>query len=151
MNHFEMQSNNFEKICSIILESRNIFNNLTNEVLNQENTKKSIIEIEQDAYENVKNETPYRLDDIKHYELIEICEKISHINSIVTSNNLRLVLIKYIYPQLLLVGILDNALSLLIMVKTFKKERKENRNFSFCFSIVSLADLSILLFGCLRE
>ena len=68
-----------------------------------------------------------------------------------TKNDAKFYLIKYIYPQLLLVGILDNALSLLIMVKTFKKERKENRNFSFCFSIVSLADLSILLFGCLRE
>ena len=80
----------------------------------------------------------------------EIMEKLQQLIAKNSDSIIKLKLIQIIYPSLLLIGILGNCLCLLFMVKTYKKERRENRNFSFCFSMICLADLLILLFGTLR-
>ena len=59
-------------------------------------------------------------------------------------------IIKYIYPIILTVGIIGNILSIILMIKTYKK-KKYSCNFSFNLIALSIADLSVLIFGCFRE
>jgi hypothetical protein len=80
--------------------------------------------------------------------MLEKLQKLTETNS---EGMIKLKLIQYIYPSLFIIGILGNFLCLWLMIKTYKKERRENRNFSFCFSMICCADLSVLLFGALRE
>ena len=85
----------------------------------------------------------------KASSFLEILEKLEQL--INSESIFKLKLVKIIYPPLCLLGIFGNFICLLFMIKSYKKERKENRNFSFCFSMLCGADLSTLVFGCLRE
>jgi hypothetical protein len=88
-----------------------------------------------------------------------------------TSNMIRLILIQYFYPIILVVGILGNLVAFLAMLRknnieckyqnnnllfSSKKRRSFNckqpiHTFSFCLAILCLADFFILVFGCLHE
>ena len=59
-------------------------------------------------------------------------------------------IIKYIYPIILTVGIIGNILSIILMIKTYKR-KKYSCKFSFNLIALSIADLSVLIFGCFRE
>ena len=72
----------------------------------------------------------------------EIMEKLQQLIAKNSDSIIKLKLIQSIYPSLLLIGILGNCLCLLFMIKTYKKERRENRNFSFCFSMISKINMT---------
>ena len=60
------------------------------------------------------------------------------------------ILIKYIYPIILIFGILGNIISLMVMIRIYKR-KKNFHKFSLNLAALSLADLAVLLFGCFRE
>ena len=58
---------------------------------------------------------------------------------------------KFVYPILIILGLLGNSLSLLAIIKIKQRKTKANRNFSNCLVILCLIDICLLFFGCLRE
>ncbi len=95
--------------------------------------------------------------------------------NVTMSNEIRLGLIKYFYPIILLVGLLGNLVSFVAMLRKNSIECKyivtytdtssstnssRNKNhyskqpphtFSFCLAMLCMADFFILVFGCLHE
>ena len=65
-------------------------------------------------------------------------------------NSFKHSLIKYIYPVILIFGILGNIVSLMVMIRIYKR-KKNFHKFSLNLAALSLADLAVLLFGCFRE
>ena len=59
-------------------------------------------------------------------------------------------IIKYTYPIILFVGIIGNILSFIIMLKIYRRKRVSYK-FAINLIALSLADLSVLIFGCFRE
>ena len=140
-----MKLKEFEKICSLLLslEPTELFENLTQ--------KSSQAKINFDDFENLQQQNDEDVLTVYQVQFGEMCQRIDEINLIEKIDILKLNLIKYFYPSLLILGILGNLLCLLLMLKAYTKERKENRNFSFCFSMICFSDLLILVFGCFRE
>lgn len=66
------------------------------------------------------------------------------------SKLVKLNLIKYAYPCLFLFGIMGNILSLIVMIRVCFKN-KHFKIFAFSLAILAVADLTVLIFGCLRE
>ena len=64
---------------------------------------------------------------------------------------IRYVLITYVYPVLIIFGILGNSFSFLALSKIGRTKIKSNRNFTFCLATLCLTDMCLLVFGCLRE
>ena len=64
------------------------------------------------------------------------------------SNRIKLDLIKYVYPFLIVFGLLGNLLSFKVMLKRFRCEKEKS---SLSLAILSLADLAIILLGPTRE
>ena len=76
------------------------------------------------------------------------------------SNLVRYNLVKFIYPVLLVFGLLGNFISFLAMLKKYKTETKYNKymnnknkphTFSFCLALLCMADFFLLIVGCLSE
>lgn len=59
-------------------------------------------------------------------------------------------IIKYTYPIILFVGVIGNILSFIIMLKIYRRKRVSYK-FAINLIALSLADLSVLIFGCFRE
>ena len=59
-------------------------------------------------------------------------------------------IIKYIYPIILTIGIIGNILSIILMIKAYKI-KKYSCKFLINLIVLSIADLSVLIFGCFRE
>ena len=68
-------------------------------------------------------------------------------------DTLKLYLVQYFYPVMILFGIVGNSLCLLLLVRNYRSKAKKhsNNNFSFCLAILCCADLAVIIFGCLRE
>lgn len=60
------------------------------------------------------------------------------------------ILVKYCYPLLLLFGLSGNALTFLVMCRVHCRKRNFQK-FSLSLGTLALADLAILIFGCLVE
>jgi hypothetical protein len=93
--------------------------------------------------------------------------------NVTMSNEIRLGLIKYFYPIILLVGLFGNLVSFVAMLRknsveckyivtTYTDSSSNSRNknhyckqpphtFSFCLAMLCMADFFILVFGCLHE
>lgn len=84
----------------------------------------------------------------------------SYVESICSAMPLKLVktksdlikynLIKFVYPVLLLFGIVGNLISLLVMVRIYYRG-KNFKQFALSLAALSIADLGILVFACLME
>jgi hypothetical protein len=59
-------------------------------------------------------------------------------------------LLKFIYPILLLFGIIGNLISFLVMVRIYYRG-KNFKQFALSLAALSIADLGILVFACLME
>ena len=78
-----------------------------------------------------------------------LCEKYDLMNEEFSYNAQRLFYVKHFYPIILFFGIVSNIWSFVIMIKIYKQ--KKNAKFALSLSILSLADLAVLLFGCLSD
>ena len=67
------------------------------------------------------------------------------------NNQVNIFILKYIYPAILVFGLLGNLISLIIMIKIYKNKKKTRFRFSLNLAALSLADLAVLIFGCFRE
>jgi hypothetical protein len=67
-----------------------------------------------------------------------------------SENEIKKNLIKYVYPIIIVFGLLGNILSFMVMHRIHRK-KKNFQKFSLNLATLSLADLGVLLFGCLRE
>ena len=68
----------------------------------------------------------------------------------VDSEKLRISLIKYLYPVILLLGLFGNLITFSVMIKIYKRG-KNFKKLALSLAALSIADLSILIFGCGRE
>ena len=59
-------------------------------------------------------------------------------------------IIKYTFPIILTVGVIGNIISIIILIKTYKR-KKHSCKFLINLIALSIADLSVLIFGCFRE
>ena len=59
-------------------------------------------------------------------------------------------IVKIAYPILLVLGILGNLVSIMVMIKMYKRKNKSNR-YSINLAALAFADLVVLIFGCFRE
>ena len=84
----------------------------------------------------------------KYFNLV--CEKREIINENVHSNLIKLNIVKYIYPIILIFGLLGNVISLAVMIRIYRR-KKHSYKFSFNLAALSIADLAVLIFGCFRE
>ena len=135
---------NYKKLCLNINQLNWIGTSLNNNnsFLFESNEKINLLnEI------NIENHTVF--DDAKS-NLFIFCEesnenKINH-----TQLHLKSIIIKYIYPIIIIFGLLGNMMSFVMMVRVNKRKKNLYR-FSFNLAILSLADLAVLVFGCFRE
>lgn len=67
-----------------------------------------------------------------------------------TGDAFKLTLIKYTYPIILIFGLFGNVISFIVMLRIYNK-RKNFLNFSLSLATLALADIVVLIFGCLRE
>ncbi len=72
-------------------------------------------------------------------------------NKLTPHSQLKHNLIKYIYPILIIFGILGNLMALYILLKKAKLMVKFSRNFSFTVANLCVAHLFMIVLGCLRE
>ena len=68
----------------------------------------------------------------------------------IQSDQIKLSILKYVYPIILVFGILGNIVSLTVMIKIYIKKRGLY-GFTLNLAALSLADLAVLIFGCFRE
>lgn len=94
-----------------------------------------------------------RLEENKLESLVAVCMKFKYYPeptnatvSFLTSH----MLTKYCYPLLLLFGVTGNLLTFLVMCRVHKRKRSFQK-FSLSLGTLALADLAILIFGCLIE
>ena len=59
-------------------------------------------------------------------------------------------IIKYTYPVILTIGVIGNIVSIILLIKTYKR-KKYSCKFLINLIALSIADLSVLIFGCFRE
>ena len=69
----------------------------------------------------------------------------------VQPNGFKFGLLKYVYPILIVFGILGNSLSFLALIKINRMTKKSNRKFTVCLAILCFCDLILVIFSCLRE
>lgn len=86
-----------------------------------------------------------------------ICEELflpsntsSSESTTLNSSQLKLVLLKWVYPFLLLLGITGNLVTLFVMIRVHRRDTVFKK-FSICLAALSVADLNVMLFGCARE
>lgn len=83
-----------------------------------------------------------------------ICENYYYSSSQPKSSSARSALnqslIKYIYPVLLVLGVLGNLISFLALLRIYSR-RKGHLKFSLSLAALALTDLVVMLIGCLRE
>ena len=106
-------------------------------------------------YDNYDNTEP-QLNTSYQKQILVSCIKMHEFDSIHAQRSLfRLALAKYVYPFLLLFGIVGNLASFLAMLNKCKSEksspRKHLHTFSLCLAILCFADLVILIVGGLSE
>ena len=111
-------------------------------------------------------------NDFDHANILELCSKVSDLHQSVSSSPsytdksglnqtallelsfVRLVrhnLITYVYPFLLVFGLIGNAISFVAMLKRFRADKKSPNTLSFCLAILCLADFGVLLLACFNE
>lgn len=79
-----------------------------------------------------------------------ICSKLEHDAESVNSPITGYLFIKYSYPLLLLFGLCGNALTFLVMCRVHNRKRNFQK-FSLSLGTLALADIAILIFGCLID
>lgn len=155
-----LELNNIEQICStldvIYLKNKTSEVNQLPVLFNMENNTTLMSRDKYEAYDFSldSEDSLYQNLNLNLTDILPLCGKfIQKFQYMRTFNYLRYNLIKYLYPVLLVFGILGNILSAIVMIKIFKSRKKNanNRNFSFCLAILCLSDCAILLFGCFRE
>ena len=87
-------------------------------------------------------------DQILNYVKM-LCENYDMLNSESLVFSYKSILIYYLYPIILIFGILGNVISFLVMVKIYRL--KKNCKFALDLATISFADLAVLIFGCFRE
>ena len=88
-------------------------------------------------------------DQMEKYVNI-ICEKRDDFNLFLYQNSIKLYILKYVYPLLLAFGMLGNIISIVVMIRIYRR-KKHSYKFSFNLAALSIADLAVLIFGCFRE
>ena len=78
------------------------------------------------------------------------CEKTEIINENVHPNLTKLNIVTYIYPIILIFGLLGNMISLAAMIRIYRR-KKHSCKFAFNFAALSMANLGVLAFECFRE
>lgn len=119
--------------------------------------------------ENYQNDTLFIIDIISKYHQINsnlesngsmLSSILEYFKSICASYNEKQIkrdsdllivnLIKHFYPIILVFGILGNFVTFLTMLRIYNR-RKNFQKFCFSLAALALADLFVLLVGCLRE
>ena len=103
--------------------------------------------------------TEFSMDIMQCMKSLEVYDDVSMIKMLCDKYNLmieefsynlyRLFYVKYFYPVLLTLGVLSNICSFFIMLKIYNQ--KKNSKFALTLAILSLADLAVLIFGCMTE
>ena len=147
--------NSLGKICSILQESssQTDFHNLTIGAFNATtlSANRWLTTTAKQAVSHSSHDMFDFEEPVIYTNFLKVCEKVDQIFDYNSADNIRPILIKWIYPILLLFGIVGNGLPLVLMVKIYKSKKKENRNFSLCLAVLCIADLSVLLFAGLLE
>ena len=89
-----------------------------------------------------KNST--RIRQIDFAKFLYFCKNLTSFNF------MSFTLVKFLTPFLICLGVVGNILCLLVMIKKYRSKTKL-KNFSLCLAMLCLADLTLVLFGCLRE
>ena len=114
----------------------------------------SVIAIEFGLNFNYFNDFDYFDKSIKESIEIQMNQSTKVLNQNKTTKNkqksINFSIIKYIYPIILTVGIIGNILSIILLIKTYKR-KKYSCKFLINLIVLSIADLSVLIFGCFRE
>lgn len=79
----------------------------------------------------------------------EISHQIFFCRDYILKNDLKMYLIKYLYPVIFSLGLLANAVSFVLMIKVHNK--RVYKIFPLTLAILCLSDCFILIFDCLRE
>lgn len=78
------------------------------------------------------------------------CEKTEIIKENVHSNLTKLNILKYIYPTILIFGLMGNMISLAATIRIYRR-KKHSCKFAINFAALSMANLAVLTFDCFRE
>ena len=92
-------------------------------------------------------------DSTVSYQIVNnmkfLCKKQSNIQ-VDQSRLIKHYIIMYVYPIILVFGILGNILSFIVMLRVYRRKKSSYR-FALNLAALSLADLIVLIFGCFRE
>ena len=95
------------------------------------------------------NDTQFLISNLLE-NLKVVCEKPNDEINKFQSNFIKLNIVKYVYPIILVFGIVGNILSFIVMLRVYKRKKSSYR-FALNLAALSLADLAVLIFGCFRE
>jgi hypothetical protein len=143
------RQNQLEEMCSS-LRSAQQQHNLTNFVMSSEEQAAA-----SDVAELFRNLNHTGASDSSNHNIVlEICATLGEIHTAsptaTTSAYLTRALVTYVYPALLVFGLFGNLVSFLAMARIYSR-RKNYLKFSLSLATLALADLLVLLIGCLRE
>jgi hypothetical protein len=133
----------FKQTCSsfALAEINNIKINISSLIKNGSLIGNSTTEND----DQFKNSSSNILNQSDMMKLMYFCKKLT------PHSQLKHNLIKYIYPILIIFGILGNFMALYILLKKSKLMLKFSRNFSFTVANLCVAHLFMIVLGCLRE
>ena len=97
---------------------------------------------------NISNNTIYEITINEQIENKFTCKQ--ETNSMTLPKTVNYFLLLYAYPVISILGIISNIISFIVMVRLYKRKKSSYR-FSVILAALSLADLAVLIFGCLRE
>ena len=133
---------NIEFICDII----------NNQIYKNESNDLSFLNSINDS-ENLRLFELY-IDNIEIMATINdlVCSsnELSYLNAIRNSNLLKNLIIEYIYPILLVIGLFGNMISLITMIRIYQR-KKVPKTVAVSLAALACADIFVLVFGCLRE
>ena len=88
------------------------------------------------------------------YSVNDYIKKLCHITpakqNIFETYDTKTIILKYVYPVLFILGILGNILLIFLMIR-IKRYLSQKQCFPFCLIMLSISDLNVLVFNCLRE
>jgi hypothetical protein len=155
MPHINNNHKDIEILCNIIRTNNNISEKFINSFNN------TFIETEKQLENKTfPNENNFALFEfyIENHEIIPTINNLictgdrldGVLRRLQNSNLFKSLIIKYIYPLILVLGLIGNIISLLTMIQIYRR-KQVHKTLTVSLAALSLADLFVLIFGCARE
>lgn len=103
---------------------------------------------------STKNTTqfPREPDNTMNEYLKKICHSVAINRSIFETFQIKVILLKYVYPLLLVTGLVFNLIMILLIIRARKQYSHRHKDFFTSYlAILSISDIFLLIFSCLRE